>query len=289
MVGRPADGALEQIADPVLQDAVGGQTDRILDPLGFEILVDFGIGEARVGAKIDARHLPVIPRHDRLQHGFPAVGAVNVARTQGAAFQIAELVEHEQRMIAGAVVMAVPDAHLLFAVRRTDARNPCRARRLSADGEHERCRSIGRKDRREPTGSFPPQAIASRSGPSGSVTPRNPRVALPPTIQRIAGSCRRRSASFTSSYPASRPNTDCRKCPTKRMTPVLAGARVGQRLAGHRGQSERIVEFAVGEQTGIGGHHRSAKLEHQPAVEIEPEYLASQFTPFVRILWHHAA
>src|SRR6516162_2899690 len=35
-------------------------------------------------------------------------------------------------------------------------------------------------------------------------------AALPPTIQRIAGSWRRRSASFTSSYPARRPNTDCR-------------------------------------------------------------------------------
>jgi hypothetical protein len=36
---------------------------------------------------------------------------------------------------------------------------------------------------------------------------------LSPTIQHIAGSCRRRSASFTSSYPARRPNTDCRSNP----------------------------------------------------------------------------
>ena len=42
-------------------------------------------------------------------------------RSQGAAFQIAELVEHEQRMIAGAFVMAFPDAHLLLAMGRTDA------------------------------------------------------------------------------------------------------------------------------------------------------------------------
>jgi hypothetical protein len=35
-----------------------------------------------------------------------------------------------------------------------------------------------------------------------------PSTALPPTIQRMAGSHDRRSASFTSSYPASRPNTD---------------------------------------------------------------------------------
>jgi hypothetical protein len=47
---------------------------------------------------------------------------MDVAGTKGAAFQIAELVEEEQRMIAGAGVMAVPDAHLLLAVRRADAR-----------------------------------------------------------------------------------------------------------------------------------------------------------------------
>ena len=66
--------------------------------------------------------LPLIARHDRLQHAVPPVGAVNVAGTQGAAFQIAKLVEHEQRMIAGAVIVTVPDAVLLFAMRRAHAR-----------------------------------------------------------------------------------------------------------------------------------------------------------------------
>jgi hypothetical protein len=41
---------------------------------------------------------------------------VHVAGTQGAAFEITELVENEQRMIAGAGVMPVPDAHLLLAM-----------------------------------------------------------------------------------------------------------------------------------------------------------------------------
>jgi hypothetical protein len=64
----------------------------------------------------------LIPRHDRLQNAVPPVGAVDVARAQGAAFQIAKLVEHEQRMIAGAVILAIPDAVFLFAMRRADAR-----------------------------------------------------------------------------------------------------------------------------------------------------------------------
>jgi hypothetical protein len=86
IVGRAADRALEQVADPILQDAVGGETDRILDALGFEKLIDVRIGEARVGAKIDARDLAAIARQDRLQRTLPSIGAVDVAGAQGAAF-----------------------------------------------------------------------------------------------------------------------------------------------------------------------------------------------------------
>ena len=59
--------------------------------------------------------------------------------------------------------------------------------------------------------------------------------------------------------------------PDQRMAAVLAGARVGQHLARHRAQTECVVEFAVGQQSGIGGDHGAAKLQHQAAVEIEPE------------------
>jgi hypothetical protein len=36
-------------------------------------------------------------------------------------------------------------------------------------------------------------------------------------------------------------------------------------------EAERVVEFPVREQTGVGGNYRSLKLEHQAAVEIELE------------------
>jgi hypothetical protein len=55
---------------------------------------------------------------DRFEHTLPAVGAVDVAGAQNAAFQVAELVEYEQRMVADAFVMAIPDAHLLLAMGR---------------------------------------------------------------------------------------------------------------------------------------------------------------------------
>ena len=105
-----------------MQDAVRWQADRVFDPFGFEELVDIGIGEAGVSAKVDSRDFASIARHDRFENALPTIGAMNVPRPQGAALQIAELVEHEQRMIAGAFVMAVPDAHLLFAMGGADAR-----------------------------------------------------------------------------------------------------------------------------------------------------------------------
>ena len=54
------------------------------------------------------------PRHHLIALDADAGLAVN--GTERAALQITELVEHEQRMIAGAFAMAVPDAHLLFAI-----------------------------------------------------------------------------------------------------------------------------------------------------------------------------
>jgi hypothetical protein len=63
------------------------------NPFGFEIFVDLGIGEAGVGAEINARELATIARHDRLQNALPAIGAVHAAGAQGATFQVAILVE----------------------------------------------------------------------------------------------------------------------------------------------------------------------------------------------------
>jgi hypothetical protein len=33
------------------------------------------------------------------------------------------------------------------------------------------------------------------------------------------------------------------------------------------GKAERVVEFPIGEQSRVGGDHRTAKLEHQPTIE----------------------
>src|SRR6516165_3276781 len=96
--------------------------NRIAHALGFEELVDLGIGEGRVASEIKPLH-PVSVAHDhRLQHRAPAIRAMDVTGSQSAPLDIAELVEHEQRVIAGAAEMAVIGAAFLIAVGRALAR-----------------------------------------------------------------------------------------------------------------------------------------------------------------------
>jgi hypothetical protein len=63
---------------------------------------------------------------------------------------------------------------------------------------------------------------------------------------------------------------------------ILATACVGQNITRHLGQTEYVVEFAISQQPSIGGHQGAAKLEHQAAVEIQPNSIRSRFTPWVR-------
>ena len=52
--------------------------------------------------------------------------------------------------------------------------------------------------------------------------------------------------------------------------PVPACAAVNQVLLRDGHQAERVIEFAIGQQSGIGGDARTAKLQLEATVEIEP-------------------
>jgi len=54
VVGGTAHRSLKQIADPFLQHLVGRKADRVLDPVGFQELVDLWHGEGRVSTEIGA-------------------------------------------------------------------------------------------------------------------------------------------------------------------------------------------------------------------------------------------
>ena len=72
---------------------------------------------------IERLHCVPVAGYHWLQHYAPAIGAVHVAPSHGALLDIAELVEHERRMIAGAAEMPVVGAAFLVAVGRALARS----------------------------------------------------------------------------------------------------------------------------------------------------------------------
>src|SRR3954447_22044542 len=115
------DRSLQQMSDLVLQNLIGRKPDRVAGTLGFEELVDLRIGEGCVTSEIQMLHDPPVTRNHRLQYRAPAIGTMDVTRSQRAPFDIAELVEHEQRVIAGAGEMAVIGAAFLLPIEPAPA------------------------------------------------------------------------------------------------------------------------------------------------------------------------
>src|SRR4051812_39954306 len=122
LVGWSPDRSLQQISDLILQDLVGRKPDRVACILGFKKLVYLGIGESGVAPEIQMLHDAPVTRDHRLQQRAPAVSAVDAAWPQRASFDIAKLIEHEQRMVAGASEMTVIGTTFLFAISRAFAR-----------------------------------------------------------------------------------------------------------------------------------------------------------------------
>src|SRR5215210_6187663 len=116
LVGWTPHRALEQVRDLALENSIGGQADHIAVVLRFQELIDLRRGKTRIGPEIAPLHRGPVAGDDRLQHLTPALGGGDVAGPQGAAFQVAELVEHEQRVIAGAAEVTVVGGAFLLAV-----------------------------------------------------------------------------------------------------------------------------------------------------------------------------
>jgi hypothetical protein len=68
------------------------------------------------------------------------------------------------------------------------------------------------------------------------------------------------------------------------MPPVPARAAVNQVLARDGHQPERVIEFAIGQQAGIGGDTGTVELKLEAAVEIETQSIGLGFTRWLR---HH--
>ena len=195
---------------------------------------------------------------------------MDVARAQRAPFEVTELVEQEQRMIAGAGVMAVPDAHFLLAVSGADAR-------IHVENDASR----------RATTMHTVDPLPGKFGERGKVPFRREPARF--KAPHLAWRCRRARSRLAADDPAhsrivaqtfsivdiliSRkpPEHGLPQQPDQRMATILAGACVSERAACHHAEAEGVVEFAIGQQSGIGGDGGAAKLERQSSVELEPE------------------
>jgi hypothetical protein len=52
---------------------------------------------------------------------------------------------------------------------------------------------------------------------------------------------------------------------------ILAGACISEPIGTRVGQADRVIQLTVGQQPSIGRDRGATKLEHQTAVEIEPQ------------------
>jgi hypothetical protein len=123
------------VRDITLQHLVRGQPDDVAEALSFEELVDPGQCKRRIAPEVAAQ-LPIPVSGDNgLQHVAPFMGTVDVAGAQRTTLQVAELVEHEQRVIAGAAEMTVVGRAFLLAMGRADGtvRRAAALDRLAAD------------------------------------------------------------------------------------------------------------------------------------------------------------
>ena len=112
---------------------------------GFSRLIHLRRGEGGIGTEVTPQ-LPVpVSVNDRLQHPTPAIGGVHVAGTQATPFKIAELVEHEQRMVTGAAKVTIVDRALLIAMGRADVLSM--SRMIIFGGRRSCTRSIQTPDR----------------------------------------------------------------------------------------------------------------------------------------------
>ena len=72
------------------------------------------------------------------------------------------------------------------------------------------------------------------------------------------------------------------------MTAILAGPGIGETLSGKLRQSKRVVEFAKGEQTGVGGDFRTVELQLQVGIKGDAQSGLVCFTRRTVHVWPHS-
>ena len=252
-------------------------TDRVPEALGFQVLVHVRQGERRIAAQQAAQDLAAIPRDHRVEHVAPSVSTVHVTGPQGTPLHVAVLVEHEERVIAGAGEVAVVRRRFLRAVRRAhaavDVEHECRPRPPCLHaidpppreiGQRREVLLLGHRARLEATHLARGRGVVRHRAPADDPAHRG----ITPEAVRIVHVL----------VPGEAAEHGLAELREQRVAPVLAAARIVKRVGGQRRQAEGVVEFAEREQAGVGGDRGAVEFELQATVEIEPETVVLAFT-----------
>ena len=206
---------------------------------------------------------------------------MHVAGPQGAPLQVAELIENEKRVIAGAAEVTVVGCAFLIAMGRADAAVDIEHDRLGrtplvqavdpSPGEIRQCGEVpvgGQK-----FGLEAPHLTGRGSGPGHGAT------ANYPTHCRIST----QTVGVVHVFVATKATED--RLPEQSghcMLAVLARAHLNQFVTDHAGQTKSVVEFPVGKQTCVRRDPGTVELQLQATVESQPQRLVHGFTLRVR-------
>jgi hypothetical protein len=194
---------------------------------------------------------------------------VGVTRSQETALRITELVEQEERVIAGAAEMAVPDRPFLLAMGRAfgavHVENDA-ARRLAivdpVDPDTQQiCEGLQVGVARQPLGLEAPHLAA------GSGEAIQPLTADDRPLRRITGEPLGVIDILIASEP---PEHRLAEQPAQLVARVLATAAIEELRDRHVGEPEGVIQLAVSEKTAVRGDLGAVEFELDPAVENGP-------------------
>ena len=95
MDGRTTNGTRQQMGDAVLENLVSFETDDVFVILGFQKFIQVRQSKGGIPSEVAAQVPFPVALNDGFQNITPTVGTVDVAGTQGTAFQITELIEQK--------------------------------------------------------------------------------------------------------------------------------------------------------------------------------------------------
>jgi hypothetical protein len=202
---------------------------------------------------------------------------VDIAGAQGTAFQVTELVEDEQRVIAGAAEVAVVGAALLIAVGRAHAGVHVQHDHLDwAAGMHGIDPAPGQVGERVQV-----RVLGQQLGlEAAHLTCRGGLFCCSPATDHPAhGWIVGQPVSVVHILiPGQSPEHGLAELSSQGMAAVRAGPGVGENKPSEFGQTKGIVEFPKSEQPGVGGDPGAMELQLEAAVESEPKNSLWRFT-----------